>query len=100
MGRRFLSISDSEQQWDAFEKYTNGLDALERALFDLAVALDKENELFIQLELQINGEFSDLAILMELLEQVIEQAMSKQSLFSTSGFNRIIRRLYVLMNGW
>ncbi|KAI3598498.1 hypothetical protein WG66_017069, partial [Moniliophthora roreri] len=49
------------------------------ALFDLAVALDKENELFIQLELQINGEFSDLAIVMELLEQVIEQAMGKQS---------------------
>ncbi|ESK93202.1 hypothetical protein Moror_14637 [Moniliophthora roreri MCA 2997] len=102
----WIGIVGSEQQvgesirWDAFGKYTDGLDALERALFDLAVALDKENELFIQLELQINGEFSDLAIVMELLEQVIEQAMGKQSLFSASGFNRTIRRLYILMSGW
>ncbi|EEB99308.1 hypothetical protein MPER_01034, partial [Moniliophthora perniciosa FA553] len=102
----WIGIVDSEQQlfesirWDAFGKYTDGLDALERALFDLAVALDKEHELFIQLELHLEGEFSDLAILMELLEQVIEQAMSKKSLFSASCFNRTIRRLYILASGW
>ncbi|EEB90359.1 hypothetical protein MPER_11443 [Moniliophthora perniciosa FA553] len=78
----WIGIVDSEKQmsesirWDAFGKYTDGLDALERALFDLAVALDKEHELFI------------------------EQAMSKKSLFSTSCFNRTIRRLYILASGW
>uniref|UniRef100_A0A0W0G2Z5 Uncharacterized protein n=1 Tax=Moniliophthora roreri TaxID=221103 RepID=A0A0W0G2Z5_MONRR len=61
----WISIVDSEQQvsqsirWDVFEKYIDGLDVLERALFDLAVALNKENELLIQLRLQINGDFSD-----------------------------------------
>ncbi|EEB89138.1 hypothetical protein MPER_12804 [Moniliophthora perniciosa FA553] len=89
----WIGIVDSEKQmsesirWDAFGKYTDGLDALERALFDLAVALDKEHEF-------------DLAVLMELLEQVIEQAMSKKSLFSASCFNRTIRRLYILASGW
>ncbi|ESK93186.1 hypothetical protein Moror_14646 [Moniliophthora roreri MCA 2997] len=61
----WISIVDSEQQvsqsirWDVFEKYIDGLDVLERALFDLAVALNKENELLIQLRLQINGDFTE-----------------------------------------
>uniref|UniRef100_A0A0W0G1M6 Uncharacterized protein n=1 Tax=Moniliophthora roreri TaxID=221103 RepID=A0A0W0G1M6_MONRR len=102
----WIGIVDSEQhvneaaRWDAFGKYTDGLDHLERALFDLAMALDREHELFIQLELHLEGKLSDLAILMELLEQVIEQGMSKKSLFSASCFNRTIRRLYILASGW
>ncbi|KAI3610408.1 hypothetical protein WG66_007125 [Moniliophthora roreri] len=102
----WIGIVDSEQhsesaRWDAFEKYTDGLDDLERALFDLAVALDKEDELFIQLELHEDGDdFSDLAVVMELLEQVIEQSLRKQSLFSGSGFKRALRRIYFLARGW
>uniref|UniRef100_A0A0W0FI81 Uncharacterized protein n=1 Tax=Moniliophthora roreri TaxID=221103 RepID=A0A0W0FI81_MONRR len=102
----WIGIVDSEQhvneaaRWDAFGKYTDGLDHLERALFDLAMALDREHELFIQLELHLEGKLTDLAILMELLEQVIEQGMSKKSLFSASCFNRTIRRLYILASGW
>ncbi|EEB92483.1 hypothetical protein MPER_08999, partial [Moniliophthora perniciosa FA553] len=77
----WIGVVDSERhsepaRWDAFEKYTDGLDDLERGLFDLAVALDKEDELFIQLELHEDGDdFSDLAVMIPLLEQVIEKTL-------------------------
>ena len=52
---------------------------LNRALFDLSVALDKEDELFGELEHDIDIEISDLTVLLQLLERVVEFSVKKQN---------------------
>ncbi|KAK7043629.1 hypothetical protein VNI00_008240 [Paramarasmius palmivorus] len=94
------SSNDDDAAWDAFAKYPEFLDELERALFDLSVALDKEDELFGELEHDIDIEISDLTVLLQLLERVVEFSVKKQNVFGTSGFNRSLRRIYALVSGW
>ncbi|ESK95753.1 hypothetical protein Moror_12482 [Moniliophthora roreri MCA 2997] len=91
-----------DARWDAFDKYTNNLDELERALFDLVVALDKEHELFTELHTQAQrrAPLHDVSLSMRLIEELVEGSFKKKSIFSPSCFRRSLRRICILIKEW
>ncbi|EEB94800.1 hypothetical protein MPER_06329 [Moniliophthora perniciosa FA553] len=70
-----------DARWDAFDKYTDNLDELERDLFDLIVALDKEHELFTELHDQAERQdpLHGVLLSMQLIEKLVEGSFEKNS---------------------